>query len=237
MFGHALVKGDRRGRLYIEGPDRDWPWADTPEHFDALFQQAEDRLKEAALEMGADAVIKVEGKITRDNDNRPEMVLIGTAVTLEREMIMDMEKEGKGTAEVKERAEGVVKKGDRNVDKGPVPAKGDVESNSTDGEVISVTVGGGDTVWTVPTATVEDRSGPRGRGMGGHNEGKKRLSDLASSLGISIDRARKLADSGHPTVEAVAEAGIRELSTSTGLNPTQARLLKEKARDLLSAED
>lgn len=163
--------------------------------FRELFEKARDDLMEHCRELSGDAVVKIDGKITRDEQGRPEMMLVGTAVELEKK--------------------------------------------SSEGSV-TVSMEGEKRDWEMPPAStsseIADMIRDRGRSDRDKKKQRKDIYDLADEIGISYDRAKLLTDHGFRTMEEISGASNKELSAIVGINPTQARILKRKARDLLNEE-
>lgn len=79
-FGFSSARKGKGKDLVIHRSGQEMKWSDKPEHFELLFRSAEERLVASARDLGGDAVIKVEGRLSRSDDGIPEMMLIGTAV-------------------------------------------------------------------------------------------------------------------------------------------------------------
>lgn len=163
--------------------------------FQELFRAARDDLIEHCREMSGNAVVKIDGKITRDNEGRPEIMLVGTAVKLES-----------------------------------------LENESD----ITVSMDGEQTDWEIPVSSnsseVARMIRERGRNDRERKKERKDIYDLADDIGISYDRAKLLMDNGFKTLEDISEASSKELSSIVGINPTQARILSKKAREILNEE-
>ncbi|MEA3557661.1 MAG: heavy metal-binding domain-containing protein [Candidatus Thermoplasmatota archaeon] len=80
--GFATVSGEKKEEWTMEDNGEKWPWADTSQHFETLFRMAEKRLVSSGKKLGGDAVIKVEGKLSRSDNGRPEILLVGTIVKI-----------------------------------------------------------------------------------------------------------------------------------------------------------
>lgn len=210
-YGYATVKEGKGGRPLLDRSDEMMPWKDTSEHFESLFRQAEDRLMASCSSIGGDAVVKVEGRLSRDMGGNPEMVLMGTAVRLNANDV---------PLQPSEKAEpGIEEEGNVSV--------------KFDGEKMS---------WEPPQATsptVEVLKKLRGRGtkdVGDEPDESDQILAAAREVGISRERARLLIDNGFDTLEGIARSSVADISAIEGINPTQARIVKKKAREMLSLE-
>jgi uncharacterized protein YbjQ (UPF0145 family)/predicted flap endonuclease-1-like 5' DNA nuclease len=165
--------------------------------FQDLFRKAEERLKVSASRMGAQAIIGLEGRSGWDPDQRPEMTLIGTAVSLES----DDEEEEEG---------------------------------------ISLSMDGNESQWSIPPASPSDEVAmlikQRERSDRKQEKERKDIYDLADEIGISYDRAKLLIDSGYRDLEDIADTTSRDIARIDGINPTQARILRKKAKEIIDKE-
>ncbi len=163
--------------------------------FRKLFNEAREDLQEHCSELSGDAVLKIDGKITRDEGGKPEILLVGTAVKL-----------------------------------------ADTE-NDTD---VSISVEGENSDWEMPVASTSSEVATMIRDRGKTDREKKKerkdIYDLADEIGISYDRAKLLMDNGFRTMENISDASSKDLSSIEGINPTQARILSRKAREILNEE-
>lgn len=210
-FGYSSVEGGSREEWAVRDSGKEWPWSETPKHYEALFKTAEERLADAGRKMGADGIVRVEGRLTRSLDGRPEMMLMGTAVKLER-----------GAAPASSLP--------------PEPPS----SDDDDEDGISVKIDGVVTKWTPPPASpslealkkMKDRGKKEDRRP---DKGGKVLL-LAQELGIPKNKAMLLIDAGFASIEELAGASVREITAVEGINPTQARLVRQRAKELLTEE-
>jgi transcription termination factor NusA len=213
-YGYASIKELDGAKWLIDGEGKKRPWTDDPEHFDALFKEAELRLARSGKKMGSDAVIKVEGKLSRDLNGLPEMLLMGTGVILE----------GRSS-------------GMRNEKKISPPSEED-----QDGSGVSVQVDGEKIEWSspqasTPTMDVLKKLKDRDRKETDlYEDDSRSILSIAQEIGIPLDRARLLMENGFDTLDGIAKAEIKELSSIEGINPTQARIIRNKARDIASEE-
>ena len=183
-FGYSSVKTDHLGKQYLDRAGKGWPWADTPDHYEALFQEAQENLMDSAERMGANCVINADMRLFHDTEN-PEMVIWGTAVVL----------------------------------KDAVPA---------DGKPSSPRTGPMEVEWDWGPISI-DKRGP------GKEEPvpEDPVGNLANRLDVSSEKARLLIGSGLCTVERIAVSEIKDISAIDGINPTQARIIKGKAVELI----
>ncbi|MGA1821134.1 MAG: heavy metal-binding domain-containing protein [Thermoplasmatota archaeon] len=224
VIGYSSVEGGKSGSLFVEGDGMKWPWADTPQHYEALFKEAERRMREAAVELEAEGIIRTEGRLSRDSRGRPEVVMMGTAVQFEE------------MAQYPESARSIGPDRPRRVVRGrgreqiPEPAEDD------EGEM-TITIGGTSAKWTPVTATPSEK---RRVDKKSDEPAKEKVDshtlDLANSLGISTSKAADLIEHGFDTLEKVSKAEIRNLTELEGINPTQARLMIEKAKSTVSGK-
>ena len=105
---------------------------------------------------------------------------------------------------------------------------------------ISLKMDGEEKEWNIPVASTSSEIAKmiRERGRSDREEKKKRkdIYDLADEIGISFDRAKLLMDNGFSNLESIADSSNKDLAAVVGINPTQARILKKKARELLNEE-
>ncbi|MFW3145733.1 MAG: helix-hairpin-helix domain-containing protein [Thermoplasmatota archaeon] len=211
-FGYSSVEGGSGEDWVVRDNGKEWPWSETPKHYEALFKTAEERLAASGRKLGADAVVKVEGKLTRSPEGRPEMTLMGTAVKLEKD-------------------------GDLPSGSPPEPSTPD---DDDDDEGISVKIDGVVTKWTPPPASPSLEALKKMKGRGKKEERKpdkgSQVLMIAQELGIPTSKAMLLIDAGFGSIEELAEASIKEITAVEGINPTQARLMRQKARELLAEE-
>lgn len=160
------------------------------ELFAILFQKASRMLQKNAKDLSADAVLKVDGKITRSDEGIPEMLLVGTAVKLDEE---------KHRSSSEEESEMTMR-----------------PSNPTT-EIVRM----------IRQRDLSDRLNKKKR---------KDIYDLADEIGISFDKAELLMENGFGTLESISDSASKDLSEINGINPTQARILIKKARELLDQE-
>lgn len=161
------------------------------ELFTILFERAKTMLHKQAKDLHADAVLKVDGKITRDDDGIPEILLVGTAVKLQDGV--------EGSPNEKEEETPTMR-----------------PSNPTT-EIVRM----------IRQREKSDRLKEKKR---------KDIYDLADEIGISFDKAELLMENGFGTLESISDSASKELSGINGINPTQARILIKKARELLDQE-
>ena len=190
------VPGKKVGRIlgitfgYARGKKND-----GKDSMERLFNEALDIMVHRGEDLSSDAILKVDGKITRDHEGRPEIMLIGTAVEL--------------------------------VDKG-------------EGKEISLSINGDSSNWTLPPATptsdvvrmINDRS----RNDRAREKERKDIYDLADEIGISYDKAKLLMDNDIKDLETISDTSSKDIAEIDGINPTQARILVKKARELLDEE-
>jgi uncharacterized protein YbjQ (UPF0145 family) len=211
-YGYASVKKVKGGRPVLDVNGKETPWKDGSEDFEALFRAAEVRLRSSCGSLGGDAVVKVEGKLSRDGSGNPEMLLMGTAVKLSEEVAeLEVEEGGK------------------------------VKQANADGS-ISIKFDGEKTDWSTPqatTPTMDVLKKIRERGekeVGDYKDDTRKILALAKDVGIPQERARLLIDSGFDNVEKIAKAGVGDISAIEGINPTQARIIRKKAQEMLEEE-
>jgi uncharacterized protein YbjQ (UPF0145 family) len=105
---------------------------------------------------------------------------------------------------------------------------------------MSVTMDGQKSEWTIPPASPSEEVVRliRERDRTDHERERERkdIYDLADEIGISYDRAKLLMDNGYKELEDISEASYRALARIEGINPTQARILQKKAREILDKE-
>jgi uncharacterized protein YbjQ (UPF0145 family) len=213
-YGYASVKKEGKGRptLKLEGKEK--KWFDTAENFEDLFREAETQLARSGKDMGSDAVVKLEGKLSRNEQGLPEMLLMGTAVKLEpsgdEEKVMEQST--------------------------------NVEETEEEGDSISFQIDGEEVNWKPPQATtprLEALKKMRERGVKevrSYEEDRGSILSMAQDIGIPLDRAKLLIENGFDTPSKIAEATSKEITAVEGINPTQARIIRQKAREML-AED
>lgn len=207
-YGFASVSEKDGGKWMMDCTGKRWPWADSPEHFEALFQEAERNLEISGRKKGGDAVVKVEGKLSRDSSGNPEMLLLGTVVKLMQE-----------SNEMKE-----------------------IEPQDQKGDSISFQVDGEEMTWkppqaTTPTSDVLKKMKERGvKEIKEYRDEKKQILKLTQDIGIPQDRARLLIDGGFDTLAKIADASPRDISAIEGINPTQARIIRKKAKESSTEE-
>lgn len=224
VIGYSSVKSDKSGNWFVEGNGMKWPWADTPQHYEALFKESERRITEAAREMGAGGIVKAEGRLSRDAEGKPEVVLMGTAVLLGG----PAEKIPVEKTASPDRPRRVVR--GRGREEIPKPI---VEEENE----VAITIGGTSATWTPMTATPSDVRSESGRdGKRGEEAVDTPTLDLANALGISTSKAFDLISNGFDSLEKVSKAEIKGLTAIEGINPTQARLMIEKARSTISGK-
>jgi uncharacterized protein YbjQ (UPF0145 family) len=213
VYGHVRVTTDPGGEPYVKGSMGKWPWADTSMHVESLYREAEHRLRSAAVRLGADAVLKVKANLSVDKDGFPAITMMGTAVAFS----------GKGIEE----AFSLKKRASREeVAEDPYsPVNGEV----------AITFGGSPSEWKPVTARPSSKekgySRERGRTVDGkeHDAEIQVLSDL---LDISLERAKQLVKAGLGNIEEIASSDRERLASIPGMNPTQARLILDKAKSL-----
>ncbi len=162
--------------------------------FKRLYGTAEKKLLVACNDLGADAVMGVVASINRATSGDLDILLIGTAVSLDH-----VEDEG-----------------------------------------MSITMDGKESEWSIPPASpsnevvmmIRDRE----RSDRTKEKQRKDIYDLADDIGISYDRAKLLMDHGYKDLEDISETSSRDLASIEGINPTQARILKKRAREILDTE-
>lgn len=207
-YGFASVSDMDGGKWLMDSKGKRWPWADSPEHFEALFQEAEKNLEESGERKGGDAVVKVEGKLSRDASGNPEMLLMGTIVKLIQE----------------------------------TPGSGDARSQEQSGDSISFQVDGEEMAWkppqaSTPTMDVLKKMKERGvKEVKEYRDDSKQILSIAQEVGMPQERAKLLMDGGFDTIEKIAEASPGDISAIEGINPTQARIIRKKAKERMSEE-
>ncbi|MGA1819471.1 MAG: helix-hairpin-helix domain-containing protein [Thermoplasmatota archaeon] len=211
-YGYASVKKGKRGKPVLDLNGEETPWKDASEDFEALFRAAESGLRSSGEKLGGDAVVKVEGKLSRDAAGNPEMLLMGTAVKLSEEgaelEMIEGEKAKEGQA----------------------------------AGAVSVKFDGENTDWsspqaTTPTMDVLKKIRERGvKDVSDYRDDTRRILLLTKEVGIPQERARLLIDGGYDTVEKIARAGVGDISSIDGINPTQARIIRKKAIEMLEGE-
>ncbi len=168
---------------------------DSKDSMERIFKEARDIMICQGTDLSADAILKVDGKITRDNEGRPEIMLIGTAVEL--------------------------------IDKG-------------EDKDVSLSINGDSSNWTLPPATptsdVVRMINYRSRNDRSEEKERKDIYDLADEIGISYDKAKLLMDNDIKDLEAISDTSSKDIAEIDGINPTQARILVKKARELLDEE-
>jgi hypothetical protein len=166
----------------------------SDENIKEVFEKARKELVKHGGELSCDAILKVDGKITRDPDGKPEIMLVGTGVKLSEE--------GAGK--------------------------------------VSVSIEGEEPDWSIgptnPSTEVVRMMKERNREDKKTNKLKKDIYDLADEIGISYDKAKLLMEKGFDDLESISGSSPREMSDIDGINPTQARILIKKARELLDTE-
>ena len=213
-FGHRRVEGDTKGKSFVRDGPNSWPWAETPEHYEALFRLVEGDLKQSARSMGADAVIGCSVIMDRDDGGRAGLTLTGTAVSLSRTEPVRYEAMSK--AAMQEKANADVERGD-----------------------VRIAFAGMSKEWK-PLSAVQRPTPRRG---GGTTSPEKEDPEtelavgLADALGISHDTAMNLIKAGLTTAIDVASASPGDLARICKLNPTQARLLFQRASEISGRED
>ncbi len=162
--------------------------------FKRIYTTAEMKLLESGNELGADAVMGVVASINRATSGDLDILLIGTAVSLD-----------------------------------PVIEEG-----------MSIILDGKESEWSIPPASPSDEVAmmirDRERSDRTKEKQRKDIYDLADDIGISYDRAKLLMDNGYKDLEDISEASSRDLASIEGINPTQARILKKRAREILDTE-
>jgi uncharacterized protein YbjQ (UPF0145 family) len=215
-FGYAAVTSAKKGRRSVSMGGESWPWADTPDHFEALFREAEKTLIGSALEMGADAVIKIEARLSRDPQGNPEMLLVGTAVRLLGE------KGGSGKT-----------------------GETEIPPDKDQKEGIHITIDGESAAWEMDTSTArkdvlrmmkQRDPSPEGPGPGRKGPMEADLQSLAEVMGISFERAQQLSAAGLFEPEQIAKADLKVLLSLPNMNPTQARIIRSRAKELLAVK-
>jgi hypothetical protein len=211
-YGFASVSDKDGGKWMIDDEGKRWPWADSSEHFEALFQEAERNLEASGKKKGGDAVVKIEGRLSRNASGDPEMLLMGTVVKLFPEI--------------------------PGVEEGAKPL--DVEEES--GDSISFQVDGEEMTWkspqaTTPTKDVLKKMRERGvKEVKDYRDDRKQILNIAQEIGMPKERAKMLIDGGFDTIRKIAEASPGNISKIEGINPTQARIIRKKANERLLEE-
>ncbi len=102
---------------------------------------------------------------------------------------------------------------------------------------VDVSIGGKKGKWVLPTAVGDgDKSEPaRGRGQI-IKKPEDPARDLAKRMGTSLEMASTLIENGLDCPEKIAELSPKELSKLVNMNPTQARLFREKAVEVVGQE-
>ncbi len=215
-YGYASVQKKGKGKPVLKLQEEERGWFGTAENFQDLLREAEAQLARSGREMGADAVVKLEGKLSRNDQGLPEMLLMGTAVKLYPA--------GDGEKVQEEWGE----------DKA-------VESEE-EGDSISFQIDGKEVNWKPPQATtprIEALKKMRERGVKevrSYDEDRGSILTLAQDIGIPLERAKLLIENGFDKLSRIANASTKEITAVEGINPTQARIIRQKARDML-AED
>jgi uncharacterized protein YbjQ (UPF0145 family) len=208
-YGFASVNGKDGGKWMMDSKGKQWPWADSAEHFEALFQEAERNLEASGTKKGGDAVVKIEGKLSRDASGNPEMLLMGTVVKLYPEI---------------PEVEGSTK---------PPEEKGDSISFQIDGEEMAWKPPQA----TTPTMDVLKKMRERGvKEVKDYSDDRKQILNIAQEVGMPQERAKMLIDGGFDTIRKIAEASTGNISKIEGINPTQARIIRKKANERLLEE-
>ena len=86
VMGHARVQKDGRGRRFVGSNGKKWPWTDDSQHHEMLMQEGRSRLEEAGESLEANCILGVECRISRDADNLPEVIFIGTAAIVDTQL-------------------------------------------------------------------------------------------------------------------------------------------------------
>ncbi|MDG6223892.1 MAG: heavy metal-binding domain-containing protein [Candidatus Thermoplasmatota archaeon] len=213
-FGHRRVEGDTKGKSFIRDGPNSWPWAENPEHYEALFRLVEGDLKHTAMSMGADAVIGCSVMMDRDNDGRVGITLTGTAVSLARSDPVHVEARSKASREEK--------------------AHSDIEGGD-----VRIAFAGMSKEWK-PLSAVQ-RPTPRRGGEIPHRYERPPMTELAvglaNDLGVSQGTALSLIKAGMTSPGDVASTSPAELARICKMNPTQARLLLQRAAQISGGED
>jgi hypothetical protein len=207
-YGFATVS-EENGEKWVTGSSGDrLPWIDSPEHFETLFREAEKNLEISARKKGGEAVVKVEGRLSRDHSGNPEMLLMGTVVKLV-----------------------------------PIgPAAGEVKATEQKGDSISFLIDGEEMAWKPPqasTPSVDVLKRMKERGMKeveDYRDDRKQILNLAQEVGIPLERAKLLIDGGFDTIQKIVDSSAGDISAIEGINPTQARIIRKKAKEILSEE-
>ncbi|MCK5774457.1 MAG: heavy metal-binding domain-containing protein [Thermoplasmata archaeon] len=102
---------------------------------------------------------------------------------------------------------------------------------------VDVSIGGKKGKWVLPPAVGDDDKDEHARGRG--QIIKKQddpARDLAKRMGTSLEVASTLIKNGFDSPEKIAESSPKELSKLVNMNPTQARLFREKAVEVVGQE-
>ncbi|MGA1847695.1 MAG: heavy metal-binding domain-containing protein [Thermoplasmatota archaeon] len=218
VYGYASVRKNGKGKPVLKLEGEEIGWLETAENIEALLREAEAQLARSGMEMGSDAVVKLEGKLTRNDQGLPEMLLMGTAVKL-----------------------------DPAGDEETVPVEGGEEEDKAEvsreeGDSITFQIDGEEVNWKPPQATtprIEALKKMRERGVKeirSYDEDRGSILTLAQDIGIPLERAKLLIENGFDKLSKIAGASTKEITVVEGINPTQARIIRQKARDML-AED
>jgi uncharacterized protein YbjQ (UPF0145 family) len=213
-YGYASVQKQGKGKPFLKLEGKERSWSNDPEDFEALFREAELQITRSGKDMGSDAIVKLEGKLSRNDKGLPEMLLIGTAVKLDIPSI---------------------------VDNGPETESGR-EEEGEEGDSISFQIDGEEVNWKPPQATtprMEALKKMRDRGFRerkDYDEDRGSILSLAQDIGIPLERAKLLIENGFDKLDRIAGASTKEITAVDGINPTQARIIRQKAREML-AED
>jgi len=213
-FGYAAVTSAKKGKRSVSMGDESWPWADTPDHFEALFREAEKNLIGSALEMGADAVIKIEARLSRDPQGNPEMLLVGTAIKLHGDKGEVAEADGAEAPPAKDEKEGI------HITIDGESASWEMDTSTARKDVLRM-MKQRDLRSEVPEPVKKDRKDAD-------------LRSLAEVMGISFERAQQLSAAGLFEPEQIAEADPKVLLSLPNMNPTQARIIRSRAKELLA---
>jgi len=210
--GYACVKEKEDCKLLRKTDGGERKWSGTPEDFEALFREAESRLERSGRNMGCDAVIRLEGRLSLNDQGLTEILLLGTAVKLA------ISHEGGEETETPD------------------------DSKDEEGDNISFQIDGEEVNWKPPQATtprIEALKKMRDRGVKDvktYDEDRVSILAMAQEIGIPLDRAKLLIDNGFDKLTKIARASSKEITAIDGINPTQARIIRQKAREML-AED
>jgi len=99
---------------------------------------------------------------------------------------------------------------------------------------VDVSIGGKKGKWVLPTAVGDEA--PRGRGQIVKKPKDDPARDLAMKMGTSLELASTLIENGLDSPEKLAGSSPQEIAKLSNMNPTRARLIREKAVEVVGQE-